>query len=332
MAITSKELQDKSLQAALSAIELYNKPDFRYREEIFAILMCAAWELLLKAKVLKDCGEDFDSIVAYRNQPDPVTGVVSRVPKTNRSKNLMTLGLDLMAARALEGKLDGYSKECLANTHLLIELRDNAVHLVNSDLALSEKVLAIGTASLKNYMSLATRWFAVDFSKYNFFLMPMSFFHGFEIAAANSVTPTTEQCQRFVDFLASVDTDADPAAEHHILLSIETRVVRGKGAEGVAVRWTADPAAPAMNVREESLLERYPYDTADLVKKLRERYIDFKLGKNFQKYITPLQSEPKYCRKRLYNPKNPKSGHKNFFSPEVFKVFDLHYTRPKKSE
>ena len=45
-----KQLLEKSLGAALSAIEVYNKPDFRHREECFVILLVNAWELLLKAK------------------------------------------------------------------------------------------------------------------------------------------------------------------------------------------------------------------------------------------------------------------------------------------
>jgi len=47
-------LLEKSIQAVLSAIELYNKPIFSYREESFSILMVNAWELLLKAKKLKE--------------------------------------------------------------------------------------------------------------------------------------------------------------------------------------------------------------------------------------------------------------------------------------
>ena len=38
----------------ISAIEIYNKPDFKYREETFAILAINSWELLLKAKWLKE--------------------------------------------------------------------------------------------------------------------------------------------------------------------------------------------------------------------------------------------------------------------------------------
>ena len=44
----------KAEEALLAAIELYNKPDFRYREEAFAILALNAWELLLKAKLLAE--------------------------------------------------------------------------------------------------------------------------------------------------------------------------------------------------------------------------------------------------------------------------------------
>lgn len=327
MPVTSKELVDKSLQAAISALELYNKPDFRYREESFAVLMCTAWELLLKAKALKDGSEDFNLIVATRRESDPATGVATDVPKLNRSGNPMTVGLNFLAHRALERKLDGYTKECLSNTELLIELRDNSVHLVNADVALAERVLAIGSASVKNYMSLAARWFDVDFSRYNFYLMPMSFYHGFEAIGSASVAPASEQTKRFLEYLESVDGSGDAASEHHILLRIETKIVKGKGADGVAVRWTTNPSAPALQVREESLLETYPYDTADLVKKLKERYTNFKQDKAFQKYKKPLEDDPKYCRRRPYNPKRPKSGYKNFFSPEVFKVFDQHYTK-----
>jgi hypothetical protein len=326
VAISSKELIEKSLQAALSAIELYNKPDFRYREESFAVLICNAWELLLKAKMLADNAEDFNAIVAFRKEVDQTTGIERNIEKTNRCGNPMTLGIGALASTMLTAKVDGFSKECFGNIELLMELRDNCVHLVSTDLALSERVLAIGTAAVKNYMMLARTWFGIDFSRYNFYLMPISFFHGFEAAAAAAVSPATEQTKRFIDYLASVESKSEEGADHHVLLSIETRIVKSKGKDGVPVRWTTDASAPAMVVREESLLETYPYDNADLVKKLKDRYVDFKQDRTFQKYKAPLLDDAKYCRRRLYNPKRPKSGSKNFFSSEVFKVFDKHYT------
>ena len=49
----SRTLADKSIDAMLAAIEVYNKPTFAYREESFAILAINSWELLLKARLLQ---------------------------------------------------------------------------------------------------------------------------------------------------------------------------------------------------------------------------------------------------------------------------------------
>jgi hypothetical protein len=50
MKTRNKAMLDKSLAAMISAIEIYNKPDFKYREETFLVLCINSWELLLKAK------------------------------------------------------------------------------------------------------------------------------------------------------------------------------------------------------------------------------------------------------------------------------------------
>lgn len=57
-----RHLSEHSLSMALSAIEIYNKPAFRNREQIFAILISAAWETLLKAKTVKDNQNKITSI------------------------------------------------------------------------------------------------------------------------------------------------------------------------------------------------------------------------------------------------------------------------------
>lgn len=47
-------LKDKSVEAFLLSIEVFNKPTVRYRLEGCVYLLCNAWELLLKAKLLID--------------------------------------------------------------------------------------------------------------------------------------------------------------------------------------------------------------------------------------------------------------------------------------
>lgn len=56
---------EKAQAAITSAVEAYNKPSFAYREETFALLALNAWELLLKAKVLKDGDNDLKVIRVY---------------------------------------------------------------------------------------------------------------------------------------------------------------------------------------------------------------------------------------------------------------------------
>ena len=55
-----QELEDrllnKSQEAFILAIELYNKPTIKYRVEGFSLFICNAWELMLKAHLLKTRG------------------------------------------------------------------------------------------------------------------------------------------------------------------------------------------------------------------------------------------------------------------------------------
>jgi len=170
----SKELAEKSVQAAVAAIEVYNKPNFSYREEAFSLLMVNAWELLLKAKWLLDHNDAMDSLYEYE------TGLASsKIPKKNRSGNPITFGVTYLIAKLLEDKHSGLEKGCNDNILSLLEIRDNATHFVNKDLYLGRRILEIGTASLQNYLQLVTEWFQIDLSRYNFFLMPISFYHGF---------------------------------------------------------------------------------------------------------------------------------------------------------
>jgi hypothetical protein len=54
----SARLLQTAEAALISAIEIYNKPTFAYREETFAILALNAWELLLKAELLNLLNND----------------------------------------------------------------------------------------------------------------------------------------------------------------------------------------------------------------------------------------------------------------------------------
>jgi hypothetical protein len=120
-------LVDKAIDAAIGAIEIYNKPSFRYREETFAILMLNAWELLLKARILKENGNQLRSIEVWE-QKATKAGLPSKKlsPKRNRAGNVLTIGV-----AAAANLVRGYSKNeidqhVVENLSLLMEIRDNA--------------------------------------------------------------------------------------------------------------------------------------------------------------------------------------------------------------
>src|SRR5262245_50125882 len=123
----AQELVDKSLAAMISAIEIYNKPDFKYREETFAILAINAWGLLLEAKWLKDNGNKIRSlyVTERRLRPNGKPYKHAKVRMTG-SGNPFTHSLEFIAKKMTEKKAlaDAAHKNIVA----LCEIRDSSVH------------------------------------------------------------------------------------------------------------------------------------------------------------------------------------------------------------
>ena len=99
-----ESLIDKSIGSMLSAIEIYNKPEFKYREETFAILAINSWELLLKARLLKlnnyrvnsiYCYKPYKNDVSYSSSNDPVNDPINDpINLTERQKMILRMFLE----------------------------------------------------------------------------------------------------------------------------------------------------------------------------------------------------------------------------------------------
>jgi hypothetical protein len=160
----ARAILEKSVAACVAAIEAYNKPDFSYREETFSILLVNAWELLLKARIVFDNNDAFESIQATDHLGSPRRG---------RSGNLLTI--DISRCLAILSRHNQLSRNARTNLEMLMEVRDNAIHYLTKDRDFRKKVQEIGLASLKNYVTAIEAWFNTDLSGYNFYLLPMSF-------------------------------------------------------------------------------------------------------------------------------------------------------------
>ncbi len=324
----SRLMLEKSVAAMLSAIEIYNKPDFKYREETFSVLCINAWELLLKAKVLNLASNKVASLYAmeYKTLKTGKKSAVRR-PKKNRSGN--PLSINLFEAYRIVTEEYGVKINKAVNDNLvaLTEIRDNSIHFVNDDLLLSLKVQELGSASLQNYLHLVSSWFGDVLSGYNFYLMPLSFFRNFNEVPGVSLNSSE---RKFLDYIKKSEELYDGVeniGDYNLTLRIDVKLQKVKSTSGLPVQITNDPSATPVYLSEEDFADKYPWDYDILSTRLSKRYSDFKMNAKYHKIRKKLEWDKKFAYERLLNPRNPNGGKKTFYNPNIQKEFDKHYTK-----
>jgi hypothetical protein len=319
-------LVEKATQAAVAAIEVYNKPGFKYREETFAILMLNAWELLLKARILKASGNKLRSIEVWEPSVTK-TGNGKKLARKNRSGNTMTIGV-LPAANVVreytEDSIDGYAIE---NISLLMEIRDNAIHFHNVGRDLHKRVQEVGAAALRNFAFAAKKWFDCDLSQYQFALMPVAF----ETPAGAIQTVFGDDTKGAAGKVAKLLADQErkfpfeAAKPFNVGVEIELKFVRKANVHAIPVILApGDPNAIAVTLTEEDTLKRYPWDYRQLCKALRKTP-NFKENARFHALRRPLEEDPRFCRVRLLDPRNNKSSKQRFYNPNILEEIVKHY-------
>lgn len=127
---------DKSEEAFLMAIEIYNKPTIKYRLEGFAFFICNAWELLLKAKMLKNGGS-----IYYPDKP-------------NR-----TISLSNCVSHIFTNDKDPVRK----NLEIIISLRNTSTHFVIKEM--DSIYLPFMQANVLNYSQKLFDFFERDITE-----------------------------------------------------------------------------------------------------------------------------------------------------------------------
>lgn len=72
----SKGLVDKSIEAFMMGLEIYNKPTIRYRIEGFSLFITNAWELMLKAELLNR-----GTSIYYEDNPERTINIYNCIKK-----------------------------------------------------------------------------------------------------------------------------------------------------------------------------------------------------------------------------------------------------------
>lgn len=317
----SEKILEKSIQAVLSAIELYNKPNFTYREESFCILMTNAWELLLKAKILKDNKNNLKAL--YVEVPSKTRANQPRKRpkyKTTRSGNYMTRGLSEMLDQIID------DKNLKNNLESLIELREISIHFYNTNPLFQQEVLDIGTASLQNYQLILEEWFERDLDKYNLFLMPLAFDIP-KVFDLNLYKDEGSEIKKIFNFIETNKKQSDIDSKFSVTLKVDIKINRKN--EGIAMTFN-ESGFPIYQDTEEAFRNKYPIKFKDLKTKLKERYDNFVMNKRFWAILREVKKDCRFYGERYLDYKNPKGVKMGYYSSEIFKELDKHYKRKSK--
>lgn len=319
------KLVDKSIESAIAAIEVYNKPSFGYREENFSILIINAWELLLKAKILHDNNGKIKSIyvMEYRDKKDG-TPTKRKYPALNRSKNPTTIGL----SKAIE--LCIHDARLAENLYSLLEIRDNATHFVVKQNGFGRVVRDVGTATLKSFMVLCEEWFNRSLDKFNFYMMPIGFYDELEFTSVPMAKNTARQ-NNFYNHIGDVVArhPSDVSQKHNVILSTEMKLK--KASDETVYTYKYDKDSPN-TLRQEKLIaiqtslkDGSLMSYSDFTQKLKEKVPGFKINKIFYEINSNLKAERQFTEeypRDVANNSNPQYFYKQQAITELVKIYE----------
>lgn len=305
----------------VSAIEIYNKPDFKYREETFAILAINAWELLLKAKWLIENSNRVRSLYVMEKRFRP-NGKPYKHPKVKLTEcgNPFTHSLDYLGKKLLENGL--LPEPAYKNIKALSEVRDSSVHFYNRHSLFALRLQEVGSASVKNFVKASQSWFDADLSEFNFYLMPLAFLAPTKNLSA---VPLNREERNLASYISALEAANDPSNDYAVSVNVEVKFSRSKASDALTIQLTNDPAAPKLHLTEEQIKDRYPLNYALLTEECQSRYRDFLVNKKYHDIRKPLKHDKKYCLVRRLDPDNPRSAKQEWFSRAIFTELDKHY-------
>lgn len=132
-----QKLVDKSIEAFIMGLEIYNKPTIKYRIEGFSFFICNAWELMLKAELLNR-NED----IYYSDKSGRTLSLEPTIKKIYSDKNTRVR----------------------LNLEKIIELRNISTHFITEDY--EAKYAPLFQACVLNFVNEIKRFHDIDISNY----------------------------------------------------------------------------------------------------------------------------------------------------------------------
>lgn len=131
-----KKMVEKSIEAFILGLEIYNKPTIRYRIEGFSYLVCNAWELLLKSVLIKR-----GISIYFADKKNRTISLNDSIKKIYTNENT----------------------RIRLNLEKIIELRNIGTHFITEDYEL--KYVPLFQACVLNYVNELKRFQGIDITE-----------------------------------------------------------------------------------------------------------------------------------------------------------------------
>lgn len=263
----SKRLVDKSVEAFIMGLEIYNKPTIRYRIEGFSFFICNAWELMLKAELINR-----NESIYYTDAPDRTISLSETLKKIYPDKNT----------------------RLRINLEKIIDLRNTSTHFITEDYEL--KYAPLFQACVLNYIHELLRWHKLDITE----KIPQNF-----LTISASISPLTNEeikvkydphiAEQFIKRANEIDVLTKELDSDKFAINIAQRLYITKDKDKADFTIKIDKNATASGaiikeLKDPADTHKYSYGNVILAVQERLKKKNIKLGykKGFNQYVLNL--------------------------------------------
>lgn len=258
---------DKSIEAFMMGVEIYNKPTIKYRIEGFSFFIINAWELMLKAELLNR-GES----IYYKDDPTRTLSVNAVVNKIYSDK----------------------STRIRLNLEKIIELRNVSTHYITEDYEV--KYAPLFQACVLNFVNEINRFHSVDITDHiaqNFLTISASYkpLNNYQIKMKYSpeIAEKLIQQSNEVDVL-SQEYDSDKFA---INIQQKLFITKKKSEADFTISLNKDSdnnVSIIKDLKDPSNTHKYAYNSVitAINERLRKKNIHLNYKSDFNQYVLNL--------------------------------------------
>lgn len=261
------QLVNKSLEAFIMGLEIYNKPTIRYRVEGFSFFITNAWELMLKAKLLND-GES----IYFKDNPDRTLSFNDVINKVYPDKK----------------------QPLRLNLEKIVTLRNTSTHFITEDYEMvyaplfQSNVLSFGEQLQRFHQHDITQDIPQNFLTLSATMAPLT-------NEQIKLKYSPEVAQRLIFQKNDIETTAElnPNDKFSMAIAHHLYQVKSKDNADFTFKFAADGELPVQTVTKyKNPAETHKYSYSNLVMEIKRRLeihnikLKFKSGQQIKHVFT----------------------------------------------